>query len=390
MEYTPRRALIVIDVQNDYIHGNLPIEYPDAETSLSNICKAMDTAKSASIPVVVVQTILPAGAPFMADGTYGAELHEVVRSRDRDRLVQKKFPSAFAGTGLKEWLDKNRIDTIAVIGYMTHNCDLSTLVDAVQAGFSVEFLSDASGSVAYRNKAGGASAEEIHRACCVVFQSRFAAVMSTGEWMYAVQTGTAPERDTIYGSHQRACSDRLYSTTPRPEKGERAKDRTGIRLTPITPANAGEIKKWPAYTGGFEQMDYALRENGWIDEFQNKAGSSIYAAKANGKLIGFSLLGKTSDDEAEFRIAVHPLRVGQGLGGKIAVQTLEKGFKELGLKRITLIVRKNNHRASRLYERLGFSRTGESVHVVRGEEIEFIDMEIGREKFYLKAANKAL
>ena len=37
----PKRALIVIDVQNDYVTGNLRIEFPPVETSLSNIALAM-------------------------------------------------------------------------------------------------------------------------------------------------------------------------------------------------------------------------------------------------------------------------------------------------------------------------------------------------------------
>ena len=38
------RALIVIDVQNEYVTGNLPIVYPDLTTSLANIGAAIDTA----------------------------------------------------------------------------------------------------------------------------------------------------------------------------------------------------------------------------------------------------------------------------------------------------------------------------------------------------------
>lgn len=33
----PRRALIVIDVQNEYVTGKLPIEYPDVRLSLRNL-----------------------------------------------------------------------------------------------------------------------------------------------------------------------------------------------------------------------------------------------------------------------------------------------------------------------------------------------------------------
>jgi nicotinamidase-related amidase len=199
-----RRALVVIDVQNDYAGGNLPIEFPDLQTSLANIGKAIDAAQSASVPVVAVQSVLPAGAPLMAQGTFGAELHEVVRSRGWDHLVDKKFPGAFTGTGLGEWLRAHQLDTITVAGYMTHNCDFSTIVEAVHAGFSVEFLSDASGSVPYENRAGKASAEELHRVFTVVMQSRFAAVMSTEEWISILRTGAAPERDTIVGSNRRA------------------------------------------------------------------------------------------------------------------------------------------------------------------------------------------
>ena len=78
---TPRRALIVIDVQNEYVTGDLPIEYPDVQTSLANIGRAIDAAHAAQIPVVVVQNFTPAGSPIFARGSEGAELHRVVASR---------------------------------------------------------------------------------------------------------------------------------------------------------------------------------------------------------------------------------------------------------------------------------------------------------------------
>ncbi|WP_265943042.1 isochorismatase family protein [Dechloromonas sp. A34] len=56
-----KRALIVIDVQNEYFTGKLRIEYPDVRDSLANICRAMDAASAAGIPVVVVQHLLPEG-----------------------------------------------------------------------------------------------------------------------------------------------------------------------------------------------------------------------------------------------------------------------------------------------------------------------------------------
>ncbi len=204
MKKSPKRALLVIDVQNDYVGGNLPIEFPPAASSLANIARAMDAAREAAVPVVVVQNVLPEGAPIMARGTMGAEFHDVVGSRGWDHHVMKNLPSAFCGTNLQEWLKELGIDTIAIAGYMTHNCDLTTALDAFHAGFAVEFLSDATGSVPYANRAGSASAADIHRVVTVVLQARFAAVMATAEWIELLQTGAEPERDTIFASNQRA------------------------------------------------------------------------------------------------------------------------------------------------------------------------------------------
>ncbi|HLX02636.1 MAG TPA: cysteine hydrolase family protein [Trinickia sp.] len=206
---TPRRALIVIDVQNEYVTGDLPIEYPDVNVSLANIGRAMDAARAASVPVVVVQNFAPANAPIFARGSEGGELHPVVASRPRDHFLEKSLPSAFTGTDLADWLKANEIDTLTVVGYMTHNCDASTINHALHAGFAVEFLSDATGSVPYENAAGFASAEEIHRVFSVVLQSRFAAVLGTDEWIAALASGALPQRGSIYASNQKARERRL-------------------------------------------------------------------------------------------------------------------------------------------------------------------------------------
>lgn len=215
MEGTGNRALIIIDTQNDYIGGNLPIEHPAAEQSLAVIGRAMDAARAASIPVVVVQNILGKNMPFMAEGTKGAELHGSITRRGCDHQVLKELPSALSGTGLEQWLRTRRIDTITLVGYMTHNCVLSTALHGMHSGFTVEVLSDATGSLPYANSAGSATAEEIQRVCLVVMQTRFATVMTSDQWISAIAGGATPERDSIFGSNRRA---RQALTAPaRPE-----------------------------------------------------------------------------------------------------------------------------------------------------------------------------
>ena len=204
MSASPRRALLVIDVQNEYFTGNLPIEFPPVSTSLPNITLAMDGASAAGIPVIVVQHDAPADSPLFAVGSPAWQLHPEVAARSADHHIHKRAASAFAGTDLAQWLKDHGIDTLTIAGYMTHNCDAATIYQAAHDGLTVEFLADATGSLPYENAAGKASAEEIHRVYSTVFHSNFAAVTSTANWVKAVREGIAIERDNIYASNQRA------------------------------------------------------------------------------------------------------------------------------------------------------------------------------------------
>lgn len=203
IDYT-KRALVVIDVQNEYFTGNLKIEYPDPQVALDNIVLAIQTAQAQQIPVVIVQNIAAKNSPLFAAGSVGAELHSNVAHLAKDLYVEKAMPSAFTGTDLEAWINTNQIGILTVVGFMTQNCDDATIKHALHLGLKVEFLSDASGAVPYKNRAGSASAEEIHRIFAVVMQARFAAVLTTQEWIECLEQGIAPIRENIFQSNQNA------------------------------------------------------------------------------------------------------------------------------------------------------------------------------------------
>ncbi|QNK70932.1 cysteine hydrolase family protein [Variovorax sp. PAMC26660] len=201
----PRRALVVIDVQNEYFEGGgLPIEYPPILDTLPNVTRAMDAARAAGTPVVVVQHHSPKGAPVFQADTHNGQLHPEIAKRPHDHLITKTFPSVFTGTDFAEWIASNKIDTLSVAGYMTQNCDASTVYEALHRGLSVEFLADASGALPYENAAGKVTAEEIHRVFSVVFHSNFAAVTSTAAWIAAMQEGLVIPKDNVVMSNRRA------------------------------------------------------------------------------------------------------------------------------------------------------------------------------------------
>ena len=199
-----KRALVVIDVQNEYVTGGLQIEHPPVQTSLANIGLAMDAAHAAGVPVIVVQN----PAPLFAHGTDGWQLHAVVANRHRDLWVEKTLPGALAETDIVRWTRQRGITTLSLLGYMTQNCVTSTAVEALQQGFAVEFLQDASGTVSYQNQQGFVSAQEMHKVYCTVLQSRFAVVCTTQEWMDALKSGATLSRATIYHSHANAMENR--------------------------------------------------------------------------------------------------------------------------------------------------------------------------------------
>lgn len=178
-----KRALLVIDVQNEYFEGGaLPISYPAG--SGANIVKAIKAAEASGVQVVMVQhTATAKGAKAFAKETHGWQLHESVKNTNVAHYIEKSMPSSFVGTDLESWLRKEGVDTVVISGYMTQHCCDTTARYAYHLGFGVEFLSDATGTLSLSNNGGTATAEEIHRSTLTEQAFRFSDVMSTKEWI---------------------------------------------------------------------------------------------------------------------------------------------------------------------------------------------------------------
>jgi len=154
-----------------------------------------------------------------------------------------------------------------------------------------------------------------------------------------------------------------------------------ITLRKLRTDDIATIKAWPPYPSDCTELDYALRNGGWLDTYAGKAGIEFLVAMDGDSIVGFSVLEREPGRRAEFRIALHPEKIGHGLGKTIALLTLEHGFSDPDIDVIRLIVRKNNPRAQRLYESLNFRRTGECTEVVQGTLVAFWSMEIDRATF---------
>jgi nicotinamidase-related amidase len=177
-----KRALLVIDVQNEYFTGRLPVTYPAG--SLERIVQAAGAARSKSIPVVFIQHTAPQrDSKTFRKGSDSWKLHPAIAETACDHLVEKTLPGSFTGTDLEAWLRQRGVDTVVIVGYMTQMCCDTTARQAMHLGFSVEFLSDATGTLAVSNEAGSVTAEEMHRAILVTQAMKFSRVLTAQQWM---------------------------------------------------------------------------------------------------------------------------------------------------------------------------------------------------------------
>ena len=202
---TPHRALVIIDAQQEYFEGLLPIQYPNRDESIARIAAAMDAASSADVPVVVVKHEMPEGAPIFVSGTATFPLHPELdkRSDKVSHELTKIYASIFADTDLEQWLRERNIDTITLVGYMTNNCVIGSAAAAEPLGFKVEVLSDATGAIDLVNAAGSAPAKQVHETIMALLNSNWAAVTTTEGWIEAVSSNTALEGDNLIESAAR-------------------------------------------------------------------------------------------------------------------------------------------------------------------------------------------
>jgi nicotinamidase-related amidase len=139
------RALIVIDVQNDYFScGAYPLW--NTEETLVNIEAAIALATAQGAAVILVQHLAPSrpgAAPFFTAGTPGAELHPRLRAAAPDApVVIKEYADSFVNTTLEEVLAHFGTEELLICGMMTQNCVTHTAISKSAEKYKVTVLTD--------------------------------------------------------------------------------------------------------------------------------------------------------------------------------------------------------------------------------------------------------
>jgi nicotinamidase/pyrazinamidase len=145
------RALIVVDVQNDFTPGGA-LAVPDGDEVLEHI-NALAASGEYDLVVATRDWHPPAHGSFSrhggpwpehcVQGTEGAELHPGLDRAHIDVVVDKgRDPetegySAFDGTDLGALLRERDVDQVTVVGLATDYCVKNTALDALKEGLRV-------------------------------------------------------------------------------------------------------------------------------------------------------------------------------------------------------------------------------------------------------------
>lgn len=134
------RALVVIDVQNDYFPGGaLPLW--QAEETEARIAAAIVRARSCGDRVILVRHVPTAATGLFAAGNSGTEIRRAILDAAGDApIVTKRFADAFQETDLADHLAG--ADHLLVCGMMTQNCVVFTATSRAADRFQVDVVAD--------------------------------------------------------------------------------------------------------------------------------------------------------------------------------------------------------------------------------------------------------
>ena len=158
MSNNKKKALIVVDVQNDFCPGG-SLAVANGDEVVAPLNKLIKEFLDRGEPVFKSRDWHPATAKHFAvyggvwpvhcvQNTRGAEFHKDLSDDPRITIISKGIDesadgySAFDGTGLAQILHDEGVTEVWVGGLATDYCVKHTVLDALHQGFEVKALAD--------------------------------------------------------------------------------------------------------------------------------------------------------------------------------------------------------------------------------------------------------
>ena len=185
-ETMPKRALVLIDIQNDYFPGG-KWTLSGIESAADNAARVLAAARAAGDLIVHVRHEFPTSdAPFFAPGSNGASIHPKVRNREGEPVVLKNHVNSFRETDLKALLDRNGVEDVVICGAMSHMCVDAGVRAASDFGFKCVVVHDACATRDQEFDGAVIPAAQVHAAFMAGLRFGYAKLVTTEEYLAGV------------------------------------------------------------------------------------------------------------------------------------------------------------------------------------------------------------
>ena len=173
------KALLLIDIQNDYFPGGR-MELFGSEAAGLNAGKLLDAFRKNNLPVFHIQHISTRPtATFFLPHTEGVNIHKSVTPLQGEAVIQKNYPNAFRETNLLEQLRQAGIKNPVVAGMMTQMCVDTTIRAAADLGFACQLAHDACATRDMTFAGRTVAAADVQTAFMAALNGLFAEVLDT-------------------------------------------------------------------------------------------------------------------------------------------------------------------------------------------------------------------
>jgi nicotinamidase/pyrazinamidase len=162
------KALLVVDVQNDFCEGGslavaggaavaAGISVLLASADYAVVAATRDAHRDPHEHFSSTPDFVDSWPPHCVIGTPGAELHPNFDTQRVDQIFDKgEWQAAYSGfeghnadgAALGDWLRSHEVDTVDIVGIATDHCVRATALDAVDAGFATTVILDHTAGVA--------------------------------------------------------------------------------------------------------------------------------------------------------------------------------------------------------------------------------------------------
>ncbi len=149
-----KTALIVVDMQNDFVKEGGALVVPDAEATIPEIQNLLSLARESGMKVVYSQDTHGEGDPeweiwgeHVREGTWGWEIVDELKPREDEVVVRKVRYDAFYGTHLDHFLRLWDVDTLIICGTVANICVHYTAASAALRWYDVIIPKDATSAL---------------------------------------------------------------------------------------------------------------------------------------------------------------------------------------------------------------------------------------------------